>query len=408
MDFKKLRLDFPVLTNKKEKIIYLDSAASSLKPRQVIEGMNAYYNECPVNIHRGIHRLSMRASVVYEETIDATAKFFNCKREEVIFTNNSTDSINMVSQSLLLSNYFKKGDEILLTVMEHHANLVPWQVLSQRLGLKLKFIEIKKDFTLDYDDFRKKLSKKTKLVAVTHISNTIATKNNIDLIIKEAHEFGALVLIDGSQSAPHEKIDFKKLNADFFVCTMHKMLGPTGIGILLAKEPLLKKLSPTRFGGDMVSKVTLEKSEWNTLPYKFMAGTPNISGVFGTKSALEYLKKVGLDNIENHDKELLSYAIKRTKEIDNLTLYGPGDANKQGSILLFSLKGIACTDLSALLDDMSGIGTRAGMHCAEPIVSRFSKEGLTRASFYLYNTKEEVDSFIESLKKIDKIVNKKR
>ncbi len=406
MDFKKLRLDFPVLNNKKEKIIYLDNAASSLKPRQVIDAMDSYYNECPVNIHRGIHRLSMRASVIYEETIDTTAKFFNCKREEVIFTNNSTDSINMISQSLLLSNYFKKGDEILLTVMEHHANLVPWQIVSQRLGLKLKFIEIKKDFTLDYDDFKKKLSKKTKLVAVAHISNTIATKNNINLIIKEAHKFGAFVLVDGSQSAPHEKTDFRKINADFFVCTMHKMLGPTGIGILLAKEQLLRKLSPSRFGGDMVSKVTFQKSEWNTLPYKFMSGTPNISGIFGTKAAFEYLTRVGMDNIEKHDKELLSYALKRIKEIDNLTLYNPGNPDNQGSILLFSLKGIACTDLSALLDDMSGIATRAGMHCAEPIVSRFSKEGLTRASFYFYNTKEEVDKFIDSLKKIDKIVNK--
>jgi len=406
MDFKKLRLDFPVLTNKKEKIIYFDNAASSLKPRQVIDAMNVYYKECPTNIHRGIHRLSMRASVVFEETIDASANFFNCKREEVIFTSNSTDSINMVSQSLLFSNYFKKGDEILLTVMEHHANLVPWQIISQRLGLKLKFIEIKKNFVLDYDDFRKKLSKKTKLVAVTHISNTIATKNNIDLIIKEAHKLEALVLVDGSQSAPHEKINFKRMDADFFVCTIHKLLGPTGVGILLAKEEHLKRLSPSKFGGDMVSKVTFQKSEWNTLPYKFMSGTPNISGIFGTKAAFEYLSKAGMDNIKKHDDDLLLYALKRTKEINNLILYNPKNIDNQGPILLFSLKGIICTDLSALLDDMSGIATRAGMHCAEPIVSRFNKQGLTRASFYLYNTKEEIDVFIDSLKRIDKIVNK--
>ncbi len=402
MNIDKYRLDFPIL-NKSKKVIYFDNAATTFKPKSVIDAVNLYNKDCPANIHRGIHRLSMNASVVYEETIDKIANFVNASREEVVFTNNSTDSINMVMHSLYFSDYFKEGDEIITTVMEHHANLVPWQFIAKKLKLKLNIIDIKSDFTLDLDEFKHKLNKKTKLVAITHISNTIGTKNPISEIIQLSHEVGSLVLIDGSQSAPHIKIDFKKLNSDFFVFTMHKMLGPTGVGILLGKKDILDKLSPTRFGGDMVSHVTLKDATWNNLPYKFMGGTPNISGVFGTGAAIDYLLKIGMDNILDKDKELLGYAIKRMDQMPEIQIYNPKKINYQGPIVLFELNGMGSSELTALLDDMSYIATRAGMHCAEPIVSRFNKNGLNRASFYFYNTKNEIDIFLDSLNKINKM-----
>jgi len=402
MNIDKYRLDFPIL-NKTRKVIYFDNAATTLKPKQVIDAVNLYNQEYPANIHRGIHTLSMRASSIYEDTIDKVAKFVNASRKEVIFTNNSTDSINLVMQSLYFSDYFKEGDEIITTVMEHHANFVPWLFLAKKLKLKLNIINIKEDFTLNLDEFRKKLNKKTKLVAITHISNTIATKNPISEIIKLSHEVGSLVLIDGSQSAPHNKIDFKKLNPDFFVFTMHKMLGPTGVGVLVGKQDILERLSPTRFGGDMVSHVTLKEATWNELPYKFMGGTPNISGVFGVGASIDYLLKVGMNNIFEKDKRLFNYSIKRMCEIPDIKIYNPRKIDKQGPIILFELRGIGASELTALLDDMSYIATRAGMHCAEPIVSKFNRNGLNRASFYFYNTINEIDVFIDSLKRINKM-----
>lgn len=399
----KYRKDFSIL--KEKKIIYFDNAATSLKPRQVIEKMNYYYEKCPANIHRGIHQLSQEASVIYEETHEKLSDFFNCKPEEIILTNNSTDSLNMIMYMLYNSNYFKKGDEIITSVYEHHANIVPWQYLCQKLGLVLKFVEIKKDFTYDLTDLEKKITKKTKLITVAHISNTTAVIAPIKKISEIAKKNNCLFVIDGSQSAPHIKIDFKKIGADFFVCTAHKMLGPTGIGVLIGKKNLLEKFSPVRFGGDMIKNVTFKKSTWNDLPYKFEAGTPNISGAFGLSAAVDYINYVGIDNILKQDKKLLEYGINEILKIDNIVCYNPLDIKKQGPILLFNLKGINCRELSTLLDQTKNIATRAGMHCAEPIISRFDKNGVTRASFYFYNTKQEIDVFINSLKFIDKKIN---
>ena len=400
VNLDKYRTDFLVL--KKNKIIYFDNAATSLKPRQVIENMNYYYENCPANIHRGIHQLSQEASVIYEETHEKLSKFFNCKPEEVILTNNSTDSLNQIMYMLYNSNYFKKGDEIITTVYEHHANIVPWQFLAKKLGLILKFVEINNDYTLDIEDLEKKITKKTKLITVAQISNTTGVIAPIKKISEIAKKNNCLFVIDGSQSAPHIKIDFKKLGADFFVCTAHKMLGPTGVGLLIGKKELLEKFSPVRFGGDMIKHVTFKNSTWNDLPYKFEAGTPNISGAFGFSSAVEYLEKVGLDNILKQDKKLLEYAINEILKIEDLVCYNPLDIKKQGPTLLFNLKGINCRELSTLLDQTKNIATRAGMHCAEPIVSRFDKNGVTRASFYFYNTREEIDVFIDTLKFINK------
>ena len=398
---EKYRKDFPIF---KKNIIYLDSAATSLKPKPVIEAMNYYYTNCPVNIHRGVYKLSQEASVIYEDCHEELSKFFNCSVKEVILTQNSTDSLNMIMYMLYNSNYFKKGDEILTTVYEHHANLVPWQFLSQKLGLKLKFAEINKDYTLNLSDLEKKITSKTKLITIAHTSNTIGTIAPISEIVKFARKKNILVCVDGSQSAPHKKIDFKKLDIDFFVCTMHKMIGPTGVGILIGKEKLLERLSPSRFGGDMIEHVTLQKSTWNSLPNKFEAGTPNISGAFGTLAAIDYLKRIGMETIEKQDKLLLEYAITKLNNISDLKLYNPLDSKKQAPILLFSLKGIKSRELSSLLDEYGNIATRAGMHCAEPIISRLKKDGLVRASLYFYNTKEEIDILADNLKKIKKLI----
>lgn len=400
VNLDKFRKDFSVL--EKNKIIYFDNAATSLKPRQVIEKMNYYYENCPANIHRGIHQLSQEASIIYEEAHEKLAKFFNCKPEELILTSNSTDSLNQIMYMLYNSNYFKKGDEIITTVYEHHANLVPWQFLAKKLGLILKFVEINKDYTIDLEDLEKKLTKKTKLITIAHISNTTGVIAPIKKISEIAKKNNCLFVIDGSQSAPHIKIDFKKTGADFFVCTAHKMLGPTGVGLLIGKKNLLEKFSPVRFGGDMIKTVTFKRSTWNDLPYKFEAGTPNISGAFGFSSSVDYLEMVGLDNILKQDKKLLEYCIDEILKIEDIVCYNPLDSKKQGPILLFNLKNINCRELSALLDQTKNIATRAGMHCAEPIVSRFDKNGVTRASFYFYNTKEEIDVFIEALKFINK------
>ena len=400
MNLEKYRKDFPILSREK-KIIYLDNAASSLKPQPVIDKINYYYKECPVNVHRGIHKLSMEASVVYEDTHEKVAKFINCEKEEVIFTSNSTDSINMAMYMLYNSDYFQEGDEIITTVVEHHANLVPWQFISKKLNLNLKFVSLNEDLSFNLEDFKSKLTEKTKLVTITHISNTVGTILPVKEITKLAKEKGALVLVDGSQSVPHMKINFKDLDCDFFAFTGHKMLAPTGIGCLIGKKELLNKLSPVRFGGDMVSNVTLEKSEWNNLPYKFEAGTPNISGVFGLGAAVDYLQEVGMNNIYEHDKELTKYAIEKLKEIKNIELFVNKDLEKQAPILLFRMKGIGAPELSALLDEMKGIATRAGMHCAQPIVESLDRKGLVRASFYFYNTKEEINTFISTLKEIN-------
>jgi cysteine desulfurase/selenocysteine lyase len=404
MDILKIREDFKVL--KENKIVYFDNAASSLKPKQVLEGISEYYLDFPVNIHRGIHKLSMRASIIYQETREKLAKFIGSKENEVVFTNNSTDSINLVMYSLYNSQYFKKDDEIILSILEHHANLVPWLFLSKKIGVKLKFVEIKDDFTLDIEDFKDKLSSKTKLVAITHVSNTTGTIIPIKEIISLSKKYNCLTLIDASQSAPHLKLNFKELDCDFLVFTAHKMLGPTGLGFLISKENNLEKFMPYKFGGDMIKNVSITDFSTNSIPFKFEAGTPNISGVFGFSKAIDYLSDIGLENIEKQDKLLLDYGIEKLKAIKNLELFNPLDKNLQSPIFLFRLKGIDCSDLSAILDDMSNIATRAGVHCAEPIVTRFDKNGLSRASLYFYNTFEEIDKFVETIKTVDAKINK--
>jgi cysteine desulfurase / selenocysteine lyase len=404
MNFDKYRNDFKVLNDKK--LIYFDNAASSLKPKQVLESISSYYNDYPVNVHRGIYKLSMRASVIFEETREKVSKFINCKEKEVVFCQNSTDGINLVMYALLNSNYFKKGDEILLSCFEHHANLVPWLFISKKTGVKLKFIDINSDFSLNIDDFKNKISEKTKLIAITHISNTIGTIVPIKEIIKLSKKYNCKTLIDSSQSAGHMKINFKELDCNFLVFTAHKMLGPTGVGCLISKQKDLEEIMPFRFGGEMIKNVSFNSFTTNNIPYKFEAGTPNISGIFGLSSAIDYLLDIGLENIKKQDAFLFDYLLEKIDSFENLEVFNPKDSKKQAPILLFRLKNIDCSDLSALLDDMSFIATRAGVHCAEPIVTRFDKKGLSRASLYFYNTLAEIDQFVSCLKEIDQKINK--
>jgi len=402
MDVEKIRQDFPLLGLERngKPIIYFDNAATSLKPRQMLDALNHYYTQATANIHRGVHRLSEEASKLYEQSHKKTGKLINAREEEIVFTRNATESFNLLMYSLFVQGFFEKGDEILITAMEHHSNIVPWQFLEKRLGVKLVFAELNDDYTLDMQDLGKKLSSKTKLVSVTHASNTVASITPVQEIGKMAHESNALFAVDGAQSVPHMAVDVKKLNADFLCFSGHKMLGPTGIGVLFAKRDLLEKMPPFLYGGDMIHSVQRHSSTWNRLPYKFEAGTPHIAGGIGLGAAVDYLKAVGLQKIEAHEKELTSYALDKMQQVKGIELHCPRDAKKQGAILMFGAKKLEAHDLALALDEADNIAIRSGMHCAEPLVSSIDKEGLARASFYFYNTTQEIDAFVESLQTI--------
>ncbi len=399
-----IREDFPVLNRKIDgkKIIYFDNAATSLKPIQVIKAITEYYEFGTANIHRGLHKLSEEASIKFEKAHNKTAEFFNAKKEEFVLTKNTTEAINTVMYSLYTSDFFEKGDKILVSKAEHHANLVPWQMLEQKGLIELNFVELNEDFTLDLEDLENKLDSKTKLIALAHATNTTASINPIQKIGKIAEDNESLFLVDGAQTAPHMEIDFHKLNADFFAFAGHKMLGPSGTGGLLAKKELLEKFNPFLYGGSMIHSVELHKSSWNKLPWKFEAGTPNISGMIGLGKAVEYLSKIGMNKIRKHEKELTKYALDKMHEINGIKFYCPENEEKQVGTILFEIEGIEAHDLAITLDEFANIAVRSGMHCAEPLVSTLNDKGLDRASFYLYNSKEEIDVFIEALKTISK------
>ncbi len=399
---KEKRKDFPVLNRKIDgkPIIYFDNAATSLKPVQVINAVKEYYEEGTANIHRGIHKLSEEASIKYEQAHEKTAKFFGAKNEEFVFTKNATEAINSVMYSMLTSDYFKKGDKILLTEMEHHANLVPWQLIEQKGLAELDFIGLNEDLTLNMEDLKQKLDSKTRLVCVAHASNTIATINDVKEIGKMVHEKNAFFLVDGAQTAPHLEIDFNKLNADFFAFAGHKMLGPSGTGGLIAKKELLEKLNPFLYGGSMIHSVGFHKSSWNKIPWKFEAGTPHIAGMIGLGKAAEYLEKIGMQKIRKHEKELTKYALEKMNEVKGIKFYCPQNPEKQVGTILFEIQGIEAHDLAITLDEFANIAVRSVMHCAEPLINKLNPKGLDRASFYLYNTKEEIDEFVKALKTI--------
>ena len=396
-DVNKVREDFPILSRKVNgnKIIYFDNAATSQTPIKVIDVISEYYKKYNANIHRGVHSLSQEATDAFENSRKTIKNHFNSKETcEIIFTSGATHGINIVSSGY--SKILNENDELLVSEMEHHSNIVPWQMLSKATGAKLKVIPMSIKGDLEIDEFEKFLTSKTKLVFLNHVSNAIGTINPIDYIIKKAHSIGAKVLIDGTQASPHIKTDLQKLDIDYYVTSAHKMCGPTGIGFLYGKKSLLNKLPPYQGGGEMISDVTFEKTTYADLPHKFEAGTPNISGVIAFGEAINYMNNIGFDNILNYEKELLNYAQDQIRKIEGVEIYG--DSINKTPIVSFNIKGIHPYDIGSILDKM-GIAVRTGHHCAQPIMDFYKIPGTVRASFSFYNTIEEIDLMIKGLKK---------
>ncbi|MFC2142809.1 aminotransferase class V-fold PLP-dependent enzyme [Candidatus Aenigmatarchaeota archaeon] len=403
MNIEKIREDFPILKRKikGKPLIYFDNAATTQRPSQVIEAIKNHYEQTNANIHRGVHTLSEEATALYEKSRKTVKDFINAKSEkEIVFTKGTTEAINLVATSLGL----KKGDEVVTTTMEHHSNMVPWQLLKEKIGIDLKFIDFKDDGTFDLNEFDKKITNNTKIVSVVHASNVLGTINNVKEIGKIAHDKNALFMIDGAQSAPHIDIDVKKIGCDFFALSAHKMLGPTGIGALYAKKDILEKMSPYQGGGEMINEVFLDKVIWNEIPWKFEAGTPNIAGAVGFGAAINYLTKLGMNNVRKHEISLTKYAIDKMSETTGITLFGPTDIEQKTSVISFNLGDIHSHDVATILDG-EGIAIRSGYHCAQPLVEHYKQKSMSRASLYIYNTKEEIDAFIAAINKAKKIFN---
>jgi cysteine desulfurase/selenocysteine lyase len=397
LDVNKIRNDFPILKRKVNgcPFIYFDNAATSQKPSKVIASITDYYENYNSNIHRGVHTVSQEATDAYENARKKIQKHFNAKySEEIILTSGTTHSINLVANGF--TSLLNGNDEILISELEHHSNIVPWQMMCEKNGAKLKVIPLKDNGELDYESFLKKLSKRTKVVFVNHVSNALGTINPIKKIISESHKQGAAVLIDGAQASSHLKADLQDLNVDFYTTSAHKLCGPTGIGMLYGKKEWLEKLPPYQGGGEMISEVTFEKTTYADLPNKFEAGTPNIVGAIGFGNALDYLNEIGFEKIESYETELLDYATARLKSIPNLKIYG--EAKNKTSVISFNIGELHSYDLGTILDKY-GIAVRTGQHCAQPVMDFFGISGTVRASFSFYNTKEEIDCFYESLKK---------
>jgi len=398
MNIEQIRDDFPILHQEVygKPLVYLDNAATTQKPRCVIDAVRKYYEKDNSNIHRGVHSLSERATKDYEDARETIRSFFNAKSsKEVIFTRGTTESINLVASSWGGANV-SKGDEILITHMEHHSNIVPWQMLCERTGASLKVIPMNDAGELDMDAFQGLLSERTKLVGVVHMSNALGTINPIADIIKQAHAVGAKVLVDGAQAAAHMATDVQALDIDFYATSAHKMYGPTGVGILIGKEELLKAMPPYQGGGDMILMVTFEKTQYNSLPHKFEAGTPNIAGVIGFGEAIKYIQSIGFEAIETREKELLSYATKKAQAFEGLRQIGT--AKNKACVLSFVLDGVHPHDLGTILD-REGVAIRAGHHCAMPVMQYYKVPATARASFSIYNTESEVDALFEALTK---------
>ncbi len=391
-----IQKDFPLL----KKVIYLDNASTTQKPMVVLKSMNDFYTTYNANVHRGVHKLSQEATLAFEQAHEIVAEFINAESEEIIFTSGTTESINLLAQSL--SKNIHPGDEIVLSQMEHHSNLVPWQQMAKEKNAVLKYIPITKDFRLDMAQARKLITSKTKIVSVTQMSNVLGTINPIKELAQLVHNVHALLVMDAAQSAPHIPIDVKTLNCDFLVFSGHKLCGPTGTGILYGKKELLQNLTPSKSGGGMIKEVTWNNSTWADLPDKFEAGTPNIAGAIGLAAAVQYIQKIGMNHIEKHEQILTKYALKKITKISGLKLIGPSDAQNRGGVISFTLEGIHPHDVGEILD-RSGIAIRAGHHCAMPLHTLLGILGTSRMSFYIYNTKEEIDVVIKALKKVQKV-----
>lgn len=400
MDYKK---DFPILLE--SNIAYLDSGATTQKPREVIDAVDRYYKTQNANPHRGAYSLSIEATQVYEQTREKVAKFINSQSSsQIIFTKNASESLNLIAYSYGLDN-LKKDDEIVLSIMEHHSNLVPWQYVAKKTGSKLKYMYINDNFELSDEEIKSKITDKTKIVGITHVSNVTGTINNVEEIIKYAHSKGAIVVLDASQSIPHMKIDVQKLDADFVVFSGHKMLSPLGIGVLYGKKELLENMTPFLMGGDMIEYVYEQETTYAPLPSKFEAGTQNVGGVVGLGAAIDYIEKVGYDNIEKIEKELVKYAKEELEKLKYVKLYMTSNENNHSAVISFNIIGVHPHDVASILDSQ-GVCVRSGNHCAQPLLRYLGIDSTCRASFYLYNTKEDVDRLVEAIKKAYKMFEK--
>jgi cysteine desulfurase/selenocysteine lyase len=397
MDVQKIRKDFPILAREVngKPLVYFDNAATSQTPVQVIDTIVDYYKNYNANIHRGVHSLSQEATDAYEAARKKIQKHFNAAQlHEIIFTSGTTHSINIVSNGY--AQLLKQGDELIVSALEHHSNIVPWQMLCEKTGAKLKVIPMNQEGVLLMDEYEKLLSDKTRLVFVNHVSNALGTVNPIETIIDKAHAVGAEVLIDGAQASPHIQADVQALDVDYYVTSAHKLCGPTGIGVLYGKESVLNRLPPYQGGGEMIAEVTFEKTTYADLPHKFEAGTPNIAGGIAFGAALDYINNIGMDQIAAYEAELLNYATKALQKIPHLKVYGT--APQKTAVISFNVEGIHPYDIGSILDKL-GIAVRTGHHCAQPIMDYYQIPGTVRASFSFYNTFEEIDSMVEALKK---------
>ena len=396
-DISIIKQDFQIFDQKVngKQLVYLDSAATSLTPKVVVDAVVDYYNKYNANIHRGVYKLSELATIKYEEAHKKVADFINAEFEEVIFTKGTTESLNLLAYTI----DFKEGDEIVLTEMEHHSNLVPWQQIAKKKNLKVKYIKINEEGNLDVNSAKSLITDKTKVVSIVHMSNVLGTINNVKEIASLAHQKGALMVVDAAQSVPHMKVDVKDLDCDFLAFSGHKMFGPTGTGVLYGKKELLEKLSPFMYGGDMISEVTFENSTWNDLPWKFEAGTPNIAGGIGLGAAVDYINKIGIENIKDYTESLTKYALEELNKI-GVKVFGP---ESRGPVISFSVEGVHPHDVSAILDKY-GVAVRGGHLCAMPLVNEvFDVKSVCRISLHVYNTKEDIDNAIEGLKKVKEI-----
>ncbi|MFS7261305.1 cysteine desulfurase [Carnobacterium divergens] len=398
IDAKALKKDFPILFQEinDEPLVYLDNAATSQKPQQVLDALKTYYQRDNANVHRGVHTLAERATAKYELARQKVKTFINAKETaEVLFTRGTTTSLNWVAKSFGEANV-NEGDEIVISYMEHHSNIIPWQQLAKKQKATLRYIELTPTGELDLVSAKKLITAKTKIVAITHVSNVLGVVNPIAELTEIAHQVGAVMVVDGAQSVPHMAVDVQQLDVDFYAFSGHKMLAPTGIGVLYGKRSLLEKMEPIEFGGEMIDFVYLEDSTWKELPWKFEAGTPNIAGAIGLGAAIDYLTEVGMEDIHHYEQELVAYVVPKLQEIPGITIYGPTDPAKRTGVITFNLEGVHPHDLATAMD-MEGVAVRAGHHCAQPLMNYLEVNSTARASFYFYNTKSDADTFIKAL-----------
>lgn len=404
IDVQNIRQDFEILDQivNDEPLVYLDSAATTQKPKAVLDAINHYYLEDNANVHRGVHTLAERATAKYEASREKVRSFINARStKEILFTRGTTTGLNWVGK--FAEQILQPGDEVLISIMEHHSNIIPWQQACQKTGAKLVYVYLK-DGELDMEDLKGKLTAKTKFVSLAHVSNILGCINPVKEIAELAHQVGAYMVVDGAQSVPHMAVDVQELDCDFLTFSGHKMLGPTGIGVLYGKEEVLNLMKPVEFGGEMIDFVYEQEATWKELPWKFEAGTPNISGAIALGAAIDYLTEVGLEHIHQHEQELIAYLLPRLQEIEGVTVYGPKAPEKHAGVLAFNIDGLHPHDVATALD-YEGVAVRAGHHCAQPLINHLGLSSAVRASLYLYNTKEDCDKLIEAIHKTKEFFN---